>query len=290
MVSQEEWDREPFEDYDVTDDETFEEPSDPFFGVPLYDEDGNEIPDEELVWNIPDNDADSEDTSDWQDENDGNDGIDENTGNEIPVQDSRPADERRRRIAQSVREESLRRLELSARTLPEYQALVAWYDREEQSRMRKERRYEVLGGDTVIEYGILSENDSFPASHSRPTFRQITRGEFDDYLNNCPFTMHDLTDKAYIRKIVKGLKLDHKEILYFLGLRLYPTRTLAGLRGQTERNIRKVRDTVRKKLQRKLYRALVKRQEQHSILTIQERDFLKAYTKKGQTHENKEPV
>ena len=58
--------------------------------------------------------------------------------------------------------------------------------------------------------------------------------------------MHDLTERSHLREIVMNLKLDHKEILFFLGIRLYTTQKLAELRGQTERNIRKVRDTVRK--------------------------------------------
>jgi len=75
---------------------------------------------------------------------------------------------------------------------------------------------------------------------SQPNFRQICRGEFDDYLANCLFKMHNLTDSAHIRKIVKNLELDHKEIVYFLGIRLYLTQKLVDLRGQSKQNIRKV--------------------------------------------------
>lgn len=141
--------------------------------------------------------------------------------------------EPRRRIAQSVREEAMRRLELSARTTAEFQTLVHWYDREEQSRMRRERRYENLRGDAPLEYGALTEGDILPISTSQPLFRQICRGEFDDYLANCLFETHDLTDRAHIRKIVKNLKLDHKEIVYFLGVWLYSTQKLADLRGRS---------------------------------------------------------
>ncbi len=113
---------------------------------------------------------------------------------------------------------------------------------------------------------------------SQPTFRQICRGEFDDYLANCLFEMHDLTDRAHIRKIIKNLKLDHKEIVYFLGVRLYSTQNLADLRGQSERNIRKVRDTVRRRIQRQLYRALVELAKHGGELIHMEQDFLCSYT------------
>lgn len=191
--------------------------------MPLYDE-GIEIPDDELPWNNVPEEVNPDDASmDWM------------LDDADDAEDNRSSAENRRRIAQSVREEALRRLELSARTISDFQALVGWYDREEQSRMRRERRYESLWGDVPWEYNALSEGDILPMSMSQPTFRQICRGEFDDYLANCLFEMHDLTDRAHIRKIVKNLKLDHKEIVYFLCIRLYSTQKLAELRGQSER-------------------------------------------------------
>ncbi len=196
----------------------------------------------------------------------------------IDAEDNRSSAEHRRRIAQSIREEALRRLELSARTISDFQALVSWYDREDQSRMRRERRYEILRSDGSLEYDALTDGDILPISMSQPTFRQICRGEFDDYLANCLFEMHDLTDRAHIRKIVKNLKLDHKEIVYFLGVRLYSTQKLADLRGQSERNIRKVRDTVRRRIHRKLYEALMELAESGGELIHMEQDFLHTYT------------
>ena len=252
------------------------------YDIPFYDEDGNEISDEELPWNAVSDETDPNDeTDDWQyddfdsDDSDPNDS--DKQSSEAALQDDRPASERRKRIAQSVREEALRRLELSARTTQDYRTVVTWYDREEQSQMRKERRHESLRGDIPLEYGALPEAEIVPHSMSQPTFRQICRGEFDDYLANCLFTMHDLTDKPYLRRIIYDLKLDHKEIVYFLGIRLYPPKKLAALRGQSERNIRKVRDTARRKIQKKAYGVLTKKQEHHDDLTHQEQKFLKAY-------------
>ncbi len=247
--------------------------------MPLYDEDGVEIPDDELPWNNVEDEENLDDASvDWM-LGDSDESEEANpfakAGDSFSLDCNRSAAERRKRIAQSVREEALRRLELSARTTSEFQTLVHWYDREEQSRMRRERRYEILRGDAPLEYGVLEEGDILPISMSQPTFRQICRGEFDDYLANCLFEMHDLTDRAYIRKIVKNLKLDHKEIVYFLGVRLYSTQKLADLRGQSEQNIRKVRDTVRQRIQRQLYSALTGLAEHGGELIHMEQDFLR---------------
>ena len=65
--------------------------------------------------------------------------------------------------------------------------------------------------------------------------------------------MHQLTANAFLSGMIEELSEEHKEILYFLSIRLYSTTQLAQIRGQSDRNIRKVRNTIRKKLQKKLY-------------------------------------
>ena len=74
-----------------------------------------------------------------------------------------------------------------------------------------------------------------------------------------------------------NLKLEHKEILFFLGIRLYSPKKLTSLRGQTDRNVRKVRDVVRRKIQRKLYAVLVTRKQNGASMTLQEKEFLAQY-------------
>ena len=250
----------------------------------FYDDDGNEIPDEELPWSSYAKEPDPcDDSQDWvyQEDGDGTEDVPD-----VPLQtkkvliapeDTRSAAERRKRVAQSVREEALRRLELSARTAAEFQSVVSWYDREEQSRMRRERRYESFRGDTPIEYLAPDESGIVPHSMNCPTFQQICRGEFDDLFCNCLFRMHDLTDRDHLRQIVMNLKQDHKEILYFLGIRLYSTQQLALLREQTERNIRKVRGTEQRKIHKKLFAALTELAKENGELTHQEQAFLKEY-------------
>lgn len=242
------------------------------FAMPLYDADGNEIPEEELPWNNVSDDNDGAEAEDaWSE--------DAAADHDVSVcPPTRTVSERRKRIAQTVREEALRRLELSARSVSDFQTLVEFYDREDESRMRRERRYESLRGDVPLETGMIPDGGILPHSMSLPTFRQICRGEFEDYIYTCLFEMHDLTDRVHLREIVRDLKLDHKEILFFLGIRLYPTQKLADLRGQTERNIRKVRDTVRRRIHKKLYAALQELQKTDEVLIHREQDFLRDYT------------
>lgn len=61
--------------------------------------------------------------------------------------------------------------------------------------------------------------------------------------------------------------------LYFLSLRLYSTVKVTEMRGQSDRNIRKLRDTYTRKLQHQLYEHLL----QKKSLTLREIEFVSLY-------------
>ena len=61
--------------------------------------------------------------------------------------------------------------------------------------------------------------------------------------------LYTSTADPFISRMVEELSEEHKEVLYFLSLRLYSTTRLAAVRGQSDRNIRKLRKTIHKKLQ-----------------------------------------
>ena len=107
--------------------------------------------------------------------------------------------------------------------------------------------------------------------------RQMLRGYFLDYFFDCPYEMHDLTTKEYLRQIIMGLKEEHKEIFYFLFLRQFSPQYVALMRGQTDRNIRKVRDTVLRKIRKKMNRQLLKMAEDGCRLGEREMQFLFNY-------------
>src|SRR5699024_9520736 len=92
-----------------------------------------------------------------------------------------------------------------------------------------------------------------------------------------PYEMHQLTANAFLSQMIEELSEEHKEILYFLSIRLYSTTQLAQLRGQSDRNIRKVRNTIRKKLQKRLYAHLCQMQDEGKSLTLRERQFMEEY-------------
>lgn len=194
------------------------------------------------------------------------------------IPDVRPDENIHRRILKrELQAEALKRLESSARTEQEFTAVTEWWDRLDRNRERRERSYEISRGDVHLEHEMSQDGSCFPRWLTNPTFRQICRGNFWDYFAYCLFEMHNLTAKEYIREIVMNLKLEHKEILFFLGIRLYSPKKLAALRGQTDRNVRKVRDVVRRKIQRKLYAVLVTRKQNGASMTLQEKEFMAQY-------------
>lgn len=290
--------------------------------LPVYDENGEEIPESDLYWE--DAEFDPHDASnDWEyddaddsDDEPGDDTDDDNSNDayswqeeilghklqrpkappkidpsQLTVpQDNRSAAERRKRVSKAVREEALRRLEEAARTTADFQMLTRTYNKEGQSRMRRERRYETPSEGPCKNTKRTFDGAIFPRWLDSPVQRQMNRGQFDDYLADCYFTMHDLTAKEHLRSLILQLKPEHREIVFFLYIRLYSAQLLAKLRGQTDRNIRKVRDTVRRKLWRLLYAALTELQKQGVSLTHQEQKFLKTYVPGKKEAEDDKPV
>ena len=162
--------------------------------------------------------------------------------------------EGRKLLQRELREEALRRYEESARTVQDFKNIHATWDKLDANRERKERYHELLRGAVPIDYQVdYLTATIIPHWRNDPMERQLQRGYFLDYFFDCPYEMHDLTSKEYVRQIIKGLKEEHKEIFYFLFLRQFSPQCLAMMRGQTDRNIRKVRDTVLRKIHKKMY-------------------------------------
>ena len=184
------------------------------------------------------------------------------------------------------------RYEDSARTPEAFQTVVAIWDRMDANRERRERYREVLRGDLPLDYRKKYDGAIFPLHYMNPTVQQLSRGNFLDFLFDCPYEMHELTADALISKSLYKLKDEHKELLYFLAIRLYSAARFAELRGQTDRNIRKVRSTVMKKLRKHLYEYLKKRDTR----TTREREFIELYeaeldkTKKKTEGQDEKPV
>ena len=182
-----------------------------------------------------------------------------------------------KRLKREMRAEAIRRLEEAARTEKDFQAVVEEWNKLDRNRERRERDHENLRGDVPLEYQAVPEPKIVPRWLNNPAVRQLCSGNFLDILFDCPYEMHQLTANTFLSGIIEELSEEHKEILYFLSIRLYSTTQLAQLRGQSDRNIRKVRNTIRKRLQKKLYAHLCRMQDEGKSLTLRERQFMEEY-------------
>ena len=191
-------------------------------------------------------------------------------------------------LKREAKAESLRRCEEAAQSPDDFMAVVATWDQLDKTRERRERYNEMLRSEETLEYGWSGTGLIFPQWMMDETYRQLSRGNFLNYLANCPYEMHNLTSKSYLRKIVAGMKEDHKEIFFFLYLRQYSPQRLAVLRGQTDRNIRKVRDVLLRKVRRKVYHELKRLSKCGYVMSDMERDFYQHY--KEMEEENEKPL
>mgnify|MGYP000109735270 FL=1 len=182
-----------------------------------------------------------------------------------------------KRLKREIRAEAIRRLEEAARTEKDFRAVVEEWNKLDRNRERRERDHENLRGDVPLEYQAVPEPKLIPRWMNNPAYRQLMAGNFLDILFDCPYEMHQLCADPFISGMIKNLSEEHKEVLYFLSLRLYSTTRLAAVRRQSDRNIRKLRKTIHKKLQRQMYDHLCSRPEHN--LTLRERQFLEEYSK-----------
>ena len=188
----------------------------------------------------------------------------------------KPEPPAKRKLKRELEREALSRLESAARTVSDWNDVIAWWDRLDANRERRERYHEVSrsGDDLPIDYGAKEDGVCFPDRMNSVLERQRQKGDFIDTIFNCPYDIHELATEEYMSKALFELSEDHKEILYFSAIRAYSTKLIGSLRGQTDRNIRKVKNTLLKKIRKKILPELKRRKDLGLPMTKDEREFL----------------
>ncbi len=183
----------------------------------------------------------------------------------------------KKKLWRDTQKEALARLEDSARTENDFRNVQSWWDRLEANADRR-YRYHVIGrSDIPLEWGAAPEEVILPEPIQYVFWKQITKGEFLDIIFDCPFGMHELVEDSDIANAICELKDVHKEVLYYSAIRQYSNQRIACIRKQTDRNILKVKNTILKKLRKKLYVSLCERQQMNLPLIQREKEFLEKY-------------
>lgn len=169
---------------------------------------------------------------------------------------------------------AIRRIEESARTEEDFKEVIHWWDRLDANRERKERNHETGRSTVPLEWGADELYLSDKPSYDMILRRLLLAGDFLDIIFDHPETIHELVVDADLSKILKELKPHLKNMLYYLFLRDYSAMEYAESIGQSDRNIRGVRETALKKIWKLYGGILTYRQENNLPMTLDEKYFL----------------
>ena len=182
----------------------------------------------------------------------------------------------RKKLKRELRAEALARLEDAARTQRDFENVIAWWDKLDANRERRERYHELSrsGDDVPLDYGASANELFFPDTLNDVLEKQIRKGDFIDAIFYCPYDIHELVTEEYLSEILLELKEDHKELLFLWAVRLFSSTRIAAIRQQSDRNIRKIRNTMMKKIRKELLSALTDKAEKQLPMTLVEKAFL----------------
>lgn len=187
---------------------------------------------------------------------------------ELEDEEEEAAPTSEKRLKREIRAEAVRRLEEAARTESDFLTVVDEWNKLDRNRERRERDHENLRGDVPLEFQAVPEPRIAPLWMNLPRFRQLCQGNFLDIIFSCPYELHELTANRFLSKLFFTLSDEQKEVLYYLFVKQYSTTRLAAIRGQSDRNIRKLRMTIQKKLQRRMYEHLSEKLERDYSITL----------------------
>ena len=172
------------------------------------------------------------------------------------------------------------RLENAARTQKDFENVVASWDKLDQNEARRLRNHEVSRGDVPLEFDKAMDGVIIPFSYMEPHWTQVMSGYFLEVIHDCPFELDELISDPALIKMLRDLRDDYKEIFYWHFIRQLSCIEVGRIRGQTDRNIRKTRAVILRKLGKQLQKALSDRQQAGYGLTLHQRVFL-AQMEKG---------
>ena len=196
---------------------------------------------------------------------------------EHPFEDDAGDEEpERKKLKRELRAEALARLEDAARTQRDFENVIAWWDKLDANRERRERYHELSrsGDDVPLDYSASANELFFPDTLNDVLEKQIRKGDFIDAIFYCPYDIHELVTEEYLSEILLELKEDHKELLFLWAVRLFSSTRIAVIRQQSDRNIRKIRNTMMKKIRKELLSALTDKAEKQLTMTLVEKAFL----------------
>ena len=180
-----------------------------------------------------------------------------------------------------IKAAALDRLEQAAKTPEDFKAIIKRWDNLDENRERKERYWEICRNneDFPLEWCEASWGTVFPKNLNTITAKQIRNGDFIDVIFDNPYDIHELVTEDYLCKILKGLKDEHKELLYLLAIKGYSTKEIEKIQGKSDRAVRYMRETVFNKIRKEAYKFLTSEQGKNHDMTLAEKKIVENYKK-----------
>ena len=105
--------------------------------------------------------------------------------------------------------------------------------------------------------------------------RQNRKGDFLDTIYYCVYDLHELAPQEYlITPLADYGADDRKELLFLYAIEHWSTLKIAKWRKNTDRNVRKIRNTSLNRIRKKILPVLMRMDAAGEPLTSRERSFL----------------
>ena len=188
---------------------------------------------------------------------------------------------KKKQLQRDIKAAALERLEQAAKTPEDFRKIIKRWDSLDENRERKERYWEICRNneDFPLEWCEASWGTVFPKNLNTITAKQIRNGDFIDVIFDNPYDIHELVTEDYLCKILKGLKDEHKELLYLLAIKGYSTKEIEKIQGKSDRAVRYMRETVFNKIRKEAYKFLTSEQGKNHDMTLAEKKFVENYKK-----------
>lgn len=188
---------------------------------------------------------------------------------------------KKKQLQRDIKAAALERLEQAAKTPEDFKVIIKRWDNLDENRERKERYWEICRNneDFPLEWCEASWGTVFPKNLNTITAKQIRNGDFIDVIFDNPYDIHELVTEDYLCKILKGLKDEHKELLYLLAIKGYSTKEIEKIQGKSDRAVRYMRETVFNKIRKEAYKFLTSEQGKNHDMTLAEKQFVENYKK-----------
>lgn len=188
---------------------------------------------------------------------------------------------KKKQLQRDIKAAALERLEQAAKTPEDFRKIIKRWNSLDENRERKERYWEICRNneDFPLEWCEASWGTVFPKNLNTITAKQIRNGDFIDVIFDNPSDIHELVTEDYLCKILKGLKNEHKELLYLLAVKGYSTKEIEKIQGKSDRAVRYMRETVFNKIRKEAYKFLTSEQGKNHDMTLAEKKFVENYKK-----------